>query len=87
MEVLSRDLKDKKIKKIKLSNVQSVDYSQFDKGIIKHISNIENGKCLVIRALAEDGKIKNFEFVGNLAEPLERFASNLKLFVEYAKKS
>jgi len=40
MEVCSRDLKDKKIKKIKLSNIQSVDYSQFDKGIIKHISKI-----------------------------------------------
>lgn len=86
MEVCSRDLKDKKIKKIKLVNIQSVDYCQFDKGIIKHISDIKETNCLVIRALAEDNKIKNFEFVGNLAEPLERFANNLKLFVEYAKK-
>jgi hypothetical protein len=45
------------------------------------MSKIEEDKCLVIQALAEDNKIKNYEYVGNLAEPLERFATSLKLFV------
>ncbi len=82
----SRDLKDKKIKKIKIANIRDVEYKKFDKGIIKHVNKIEEDKCFVIRALDEDGNIKNYEFVGNIAEPLEHFANNLKLFVEYAKK-
>lgn len=78
-----RDLKDKKIKKIRLENIKEVQYKQFDKGIIKHVPKFEDDKCFLIRALDEDNKIKNYEFIGNLAEPLERFANNLKLFVEY----
>lgn len=77
----SRDLKDKKIKKVKLSNIKEVEYKKFDKGIIKHVPKIEEDKCLVIRTIDDEGKEKNLEFVGNLAEPLERFANNLKLFV------
>lgn len=69
-EVCSRDVKDKKIKKIKLGTISGVDYKKFDQGIIKHISKIEEDKCMVIRAVGDDGKIKNYEFVGNLAEPL-----------------
>ena len=53
-------MKDKKIKKIKISNIKDVEYKKFDKGIIKHISKIEEDKCLVIRALDEDGNIKNY---------------------------
>lgn len=69
-----------------MSDISNVEYKKFDKGIIRHVSKIEEDKCLVIRALAEDNKIKNYEFVSNLVEPLERFATNLKLFVEYTKK-
>ena len=47
-----------------------MEYKKFDKGIIKHVSKIEEDKCFVIRALDDDNKIKNFEFVSNLAEPL-----------------
>lgn len=35
-----RDIGDKKIKKIKLSAISSVDYGKFDQGIIRHISKI-----------------------------------------------
>lgn len=48
------------IKKIKISNIKDVEYKKFDKGIIKHISKIEEDKCFVIRALDEDGNIKNY---------------------------
>ena len=48
-----------------MRNVQSVEYKKFDKGILKHMKGTEEEKCLVIRALAEDNKIKNFEFVGH----------------------
>jgi hypothetical protein len=37
---------------------------------MRHISKVEEDKCMVIKALDEEGKIKNYEFVGNLAEPL-----------------
>jgi hypothetical protein len=41
---------------------------------------------MVIKAVAEDKKIKNYEYVGNLAEPLERFSENLKQFIDTIKK-
>ena len=64
-ELCSRDVEDRKVKKIPIKNIQSVEYKKFDKGILKHMKGTEEEKCLVIRALAEDNKIKNFEFVGH----------------------
>ena len=66
---------------VKRMKPKEVEYKTFDKGIIKHVPKIEEDKCLVIRTIDDEGKEKNLEFVGNLAEPLERFANNLKLFV------
>ena len=43
-----------------MSAIANVDYGKFDQGIIKHISKIENDKCLIIRAEVEDKKLKNF---------------------------
>ena len=81
-----RDLGDKKIKKIKINSIMSVEYKKFDKGIIQHIGNIEVDKCLVIRAEVDDHVLKNFEFYGNNAEALERFSTNLNLFIDYKRK-
>lgn len=53
---------------------------------MKHISKFDLDKCLVIRAVMEDNRPKNFEFYGNNAEALERFANNLILFLEYVRK-
>ena len=55
-----RDIGDKKIKKIKISSITSVDYKMWDQGIIRHITKIEEDKCLVIRADMEDKTNKNF---------------------------
>jgi len=49
-------LKDKKIKKIKISNIKRVDYKRYDKGIIKHVTKIEEDRCLVVNAETEEGK-------------------------------
>lgn len=49
---------------------------------MKHISRIEDEKCLIIRATTEDNnKLKNYEFYGNNAEALERFANSLNQFL------
>ena len=53
-------MKDKKIKKIKLANIKDVEYRKFDKGILKHFPKFDEDKCMVIRALDDDNKIKNF---------------------------
>jgi len=45
-----RDIGDKKIKKIKINSITSVEYRKWDQGIIRHIPKIEEDKCLVIRA-------------------------------------
>ena len=81
-----RDIGDKKIKKIKISCITSVEYKKWDQGIIRHITKIEEDKCLVIRAEMEDKVIKNFEFYGNNVEGVSRFASNLSMFLEYNRK-
>jgi hypothetical protein len=40
----------------------------------------------MIRAMIEDKSMKNFEFYGNNAEGLERFANNLSMFLEYNRR-
>ena len=78
------------VKKVKLSDIVSVNHGRYGKGIVKHVDKIEKARCLLIKYY-KDNSTKDMEFVlpdtFDNKEKLLDFATKLENFLNYKKKA